>query len=132
MSTKFPFVDASFAAEILGVQTSDILDLIDSGRLKAYGGKERNPFVRTADVEALAGELGRETVQPPAKRRAADNPVRRIELRLRADSRWADVTDDDLTAWIRLQDEHSVTAARKVAETAMARIGRLLEILGDR
>jgi len=129
---KFPFVDASFAAEMLGVQTADVLDFITEGKLQAYGGKERNPFVRTAQVEQLARDLGRELGPPAPKRRAADNPVRRVELRLRADARWADIRDEDIEAWARDQDEHARAAARSVAETTGSRLARVIDILDRR
>lgn len=129
MAAKFPFIDASFAAELLDVQTADILQWIAEGKLTAFGGKERNPFVRTAQVEALARELGREVKQPSTKRRAADNPVRRVELRLRHDARWNDVSEADIEAWVRDSDQPSRGAARQVAEATLAKLRRLLEAL---
>ena len=117
------------AAELLGVQIADVLDWVAAGKLQTYGGKERNPFLRTTQVEELARELGRELGQPAAKRRQADNPVRRVELRIRADARWADIADSDFEAWVREQDTHALSAARHVAETARDRIGRLIELL---
>ena len=125
--SKFPFVDASFAAEMLGVQTADILDWINEGRLHAYGGKDRNPFVRTAEVQELAATLGKELDRPPAKRRAADNPVRRVELRLRHDARWSDIAERDIESWAREQDAHGLAAARTVAETALDRLSRIID-----
>jgi hypothetical protein len=128
---RFPFVDATYAAELLGVQPADILDWIAAGRLQTFGGKERNPFVRTAQVEELARELGRDINQPPAKKRASQDPVRRIELRLRHDSRWTDVTDADLQSWARGLDSYSRAAARQVATTALDRLKHVLAIVGS-
>ena len=121
-SNQAPFIDASFAAELLGVQTADILDLIASGKLARLGGKDRNPFVRTSQVEALAKELGKGLEEPPVKRRASQNPVRRVELRLRHDTRWNEVTDADLAAWARSLDESGRRAAKQVAERTSERL----------
>jgi hypothetical protein len=130
-ATKYPFVDASFAAELLGVQPADILEWIASGRLKTFGGKDKNPFVRTAEVEALASELGRELGAIVPKRRAADNPVRRVELRIRHDARWTDITAADIEAWRREQDDHSLAAARSVAQTGRERLEQIIAVIDD-
>lgn len=130
-SNKYPFVDAVFAAELLGVQTADVLEWIASGRLSSFGGKDRNPFVRTGEVEALARELGRDLTPPPAKRRATQNPVRRVELRIRHDTRWSDVSEEDIRAWARELDGPTRIASQKVAATAVDRLRRILDVLNE-
>lgn len=128
---RSPFIDASFAAELLGLQTVDVLDLIAAGKLASMGGKDRNPFVRTAQVEQLAREMGRDLDEPPAKRRASQNPVRRIELRLRHDTRWSDVSEADIRLWARSLDEHSRTAARSIAKTALDKLHMLADVIAE-
>ena len=130
-AVKFPFVDASFAAELLGVQTADVLSWIAEGKLQTFGGKERNPFVRTTQLEALAREMGKELGEPAKKRRAADNPVRRVELRIRHDAKWSEITDTDLQAWLREQDPSSLAAAKRVVDTTTERLDRMRRLLGD-
>ena len=125
-SSRPPFIDASFAADLLGLQTADVLDLVASGKLASLGGKDRNPFVRTAQVEALAKEMGRDLSEPAAKKRATQNPVKRIELRLRHDARWSEVAEEDIAAWTRGLDDSSRQAARKVAEAAVNRLQLVL------
>jgi hypothetical protein len=125
-STKYPFIDAAMAAELTGVAQSEILEWIEQGRLQRYGGKERNPFVRTADVQRLAGEIGR-TMATTKQPRSSQNPVRRIQLRLRADARWNEVSGDDIAEWLDQTDEPSRAAAVKVARVALDRLNALLE-----
>ncbi|HZT97158.1 MAG TPA: hypothetical protein VFB34_10015 [Chloroflexota bacterium] len=129
--TRYPFVDATFAAEMLGVGLDEILTWVQEGRLKTYGGKDRNPFLRTVELKTLADELGH-TPQPAASRRAADNPVKRVGLRIRADARWSQVSPEDIRRWTRETDDASKRAAVTVAETAMDRLRTLLEILGTK
>jgi len=125
----FPFVDATFAAEMLGVPVADVLQWVADGRLTSYGGKERNPFLRTVQVEELGREMGRDPAEPPVRRRASQNPVRRVELRLRHDAKWSDVSEEDLQAWLREADAPSRAAAEKVARTAVDRLNRMLSLL---
>lgn len=127
---KSPFIDATFAAELLGVQTIDVLDFIAAGKLTSYGGKDRNPFVQTVQVEQLAAEMGRDpAVQPSVRKRASQNPVRRVELRLRHDARWSDVSDEDIRVWARGLEPHTRVAARKIATTAVEGLQHVLSIL---
>lgn len=124
-----PFIDASYAAELLGVQARDVLDWVEAGRLSRFGGKDQNPFLRTAEVERLASELGVDLSRPPVRRRASQNPVRRVELRIRHDAKWSEISAEDITAWARELDQHTRAAARQVAETAMQRLNQVLQTL---
>lgn len=129
--TKYPFIDTAFAAEMMGVPQSQILEWIAEGKLKSYGGKERNPFIRSADVEMLASELGR-TLSTKKESRAAQNPVRRIQLRLRADARWNEVSETDIAEWARETDLSSRAAAAKVARAAIERLSALLAAVNEK
>lgn len=126
-SVRPAFVDASYAAELLGVTTPDVLEWITEGKLTTFGGSPRNPFVRLSQVEILAQELGRDISQPPAKRRASQNPVRRVELRIRHDARWSEITDDDILAWAKGLDEATRAASLRVVSTAIERLRRVLD-----
>ncbi len=125
--TKYPFVDATFAAEMLGVGLDRILQLVADGRLKTYGGRERNPFLRTADITALAEEIGQPLKVAEPSKRQADNPVKRVSLRIRADARWNQVSEADIDAWVREADESSKQAAGKVAAASIAKLKQLMD-----
>jgi len=91
--SRFAFVDTVIAAEVLHVTTDTLLDWIAQGKLKTYGGKAANPFLRSADVAALAAEIGVQEDEAPKRTRSA---TARVPARRTADSRWADIPDDDI------------------------------------
>jgi hypothetical protein len=105
-----------------------ILDLVTQGRLRTYGGRASNPFLRSAEVAAVASELGLGT-SDAAEPRRVKSPSARVQQRITADSRWADVTDEDLLDWARRADESRRQAARKAAATALNRLQTLLRVL---
>jgi hypothetical protein len=126
-----PFVDASYAAELLGVNTIDVLDWVEEGKLNAYGGAPRNPFVRMSEIESLGKELGRDLSEPPTKRRATQNPIRRVELRIRHDAKWSEVNAEDIRSWARGLDASMKQGALQVVTTSLDRLNfarTLLEV----
>jgi hypothetical protein len=123
------FVDAIHASETLGVPREQILDWIASGKLRRFGGKPDNPFVRSADVAALAAELGVSTIQ--AAPRKVKSGSARVQARLTADSRWAEIGEADIRDWARRADEQRRQAARKAAEVARRRLEDVLRVLDE-
>jgi hypothetical protein len=128
--TKYPFIDAAMAAEMMGIPQSEVLEWIEQGRLQRYGGKERNPFVRTTDVERVASELGR-TLEQRKQTRSSQSPERRVQLRLRADSRWSDVASNDVAEWFKASDPASRAAGAKVARLAIERLNLLVALVDE-
>lgn len=121
-----PFIDSVHAAELLGVSTDTVLDWVQAGRLSALGGKASNPFLRSADIQALAAELGLET-QADGKKRVKSASAK-VQTRLTADARWSDVSPEEIRDWASRADTARRQAARKAAETAME---RLQQVLGE-
>lgn len=126
--TRFPFIDAVHAAEVLRVTPDAVLDLISAGRLKPYGGKASNPFLRSADVVALAEELG---VSPEEHSRRTKSSSARVQARLTADSRWSDVSESDVRDWAARVDSTRKQAARTAASVAIQRLQTLLRVLEE-
>lgn len=126
------FIDAAGAAEILHLPVESVLDLIGEGKLRSFGGKASNPFVRSADVALLANELGVE-----AAAGAVSEPKRvksgsaRVQTRLTADARWADVTESDIREWVRRADGTRRRAGKTAADTAIERLQLLLQVLEE-
>lgn len=121
-----PFIDAVHAAEVLHVPVDQVLDWVGQGRLHAMGGRPSNPFLRTAEVEVLALELGRENEEAPRRTKSA---AARVQQRLTADVRWAEISDPDLREWYDRADPTRRAAARTVIREVSERLRRLAALL---
>ncbi len=126
--TRFAFIDAVHAAEVVHTTQEQILDWVKSGKLKAYGGKPANPFLRSADVAALAEELGVAADEPPQRTKSASA---RVQPRLTSDSRWSGVSEADIREWATRADPTRRQAARTAAGTARERLATVLAILDE-
>lgn len=126
---RFAFVDSVHAAEFLHVTQEAVLDLIAAGRLKTFGGKPSNPFLRSADVAVLATELG---VSPEETPRRTKSATARVQARLTADARWADIGEAELREWVQRVDDARRAGARAAAQLARQRLALLLQILDER
>jgi hypothetical protein len=126
---RFAFVDSVHAAEFLHVTQDAVLDWISDGRLRPFGGKPSNPFLRSADVAALAEELGVSAEEAP---RRTKSPTARVQTRLTADARWADIGEADLREWASRADDARRSGARAAAYVARQRLDLLVAILDER
>jgi len=104
----------------------EVVDLAASGKLRTFGGKPSNPFFRSADVAALAQELGIGDLHEPKRVKSASA---RVHARLTADSRWAEVSDEDISQWAARADDSRRQAGRKVAVAARKRLETVLKAL---
>jgi hypothetical protein len=125
---RFAFVDSVHAAEFLHVTPEAVLDMISAGRLRPFGGKPSNPFLRSADVAALAEELGVSAEPTP---RRTKSPTARVQARLTADARWADIGEHDLREWVARSDDARRSGARAAALVARQRLDLLIAILDE-
>ena len=123
------FIDSVHAAELLQISQDTVLDLVSEGKLRTYGGKAANPFLRSADVMALAPQLGVSDMEPQPKR--VKSASARVRQRIMADARWSDVSEEDIKDWARRTDPASKQAARKAAVTARERLLTLLRVLDE-
>ena len=126
--TRFAFIDAVHAAEILHVSQDTIVDWVQAGKLRAFGGKPANPFLRSADVAALAEELGVDSGEPA---RRTKSPSAKVQARLTADARWSDVTLEEIRDWARRAEPERRQAARTAATTARERLADVLRVLEE-
>jgi hypothetical protein len=123
------FIDAVHAAELLRVSQDAVLDLVKEGKLHPFGGRAGNPFLRSAEVMALASQLGVDEAGPQPRR--VKSASARVRTRLTADARWADVTEDDIRDWAARTDAAGKQAARKAARTARERLETVLRVLDE-
>lgn len=126
--TRFAFIDAVHAAEVLQVSQDTVLDWVKNGRLRSFGGKTGNPFLRSVDVAALASELGVTGDEPPKRTKSA---TAKVQQRLTADSRWSEVTDADIREWVERAEPARRTAALVAAKNAIERLELLLRVLDE-
>lgn len=136
-TTGFKFIDLPTAAERLGITRTELLNWVDEGRIRPFSGKGQQSVFRTGDVERLVAEAGAaaaqvsaEAEQPgsegeaPTRSRRRD-PVKLIGTRLSQTSRWAEITDQDISTWIDALDPVQYDRVRKVVDIAMDRLQKV-------
>ncbi|MBV9689492.1 MAG: helix-turn-helix domain-containing protein [Ktedonobacteraceae bacterium] len=115
---NFAFVDAGEAARRLGIDRVTLERWVHEGRLKAHRGVGRDVFFRSADVEALYNELhptselaaavaadehdtaSESEATTPTRKRQPDQQMR-VYLRLQADAKWYDISEEDIQVWFQ-------------------------------
>ncbi|MBE3558227.1 MAG: helix-turn-helix domain-containing protein [Ktedonobacteraceae bacterium] len=146
-NTRFAFMDAGEAARRLGVDRLTLEQWVKDGRLKARRGAGREAFFRTADVEALYNELHpaaeladavaadeRESagqVGQGAPARKKQDPPMRVYLRLQADAKWYDVSDEDIRAWFNQLAPDGYERNKRNAEHAIKKLQYLVSLLDE-
>ncbi|NWJ44398.1 MAG: hypothetical protein HXX08_00820 [Chloroflexi bacterium] len=129
------FMDAVEAAANLKTDRQTVLQYIQEGKLKSFGGKSGNPFVRTADVDALAAVLGilpTKEEEPPDPRTVQKNdPVRKIKLRIQQDAKWNELSESDMRLWAKEIDPVTFVSMRKVATEAISKLESLIKIIDE-
>lgn len=133
-STRFAFMDATEAAANLHTDRLAVLRYIEEGKLRTFGGKQGNPFVRTEDVERLAAELSvasSEETPPDPKAVHRNDPVRKLRLRIQQDAKWTEVDEAAMRAWVTELDPISYNRMRQVATNAIDQLEKLVALLDE-
>jgi hypothetical protein len=141
--SKFSFIDESEAVRRLDVDRDTLLGFVREKRLKAYPGVGKGSFYRVSEVDALARELrgasddeaeGAEAAEAgeaaPAKGKPFD-PAYKVHVRLLADLKWYDLSDDDLRAWVREMTSDGYTRQRANITMVIGRLQRLLALMDE-
>jgi hypothetical protein len=109
-TNRFAFLDEGEAIRRMRVDRDTLLTLVREKRLRAFPGVGKGNFFRVSDLDKLAAELhpAQGAEQPRAAitldsitTRKQHDPAYKVHLRLQADLKWFDITDDDLRAWVR-------------------------------
>jgi hypothetical protein len=139
-SGGFAFIDEGEALRALDIDRDTLLSFVREKRLRAYPGVGKGNFFRMSDVQALARELGgaeeaaeAETTNEattPAKGKLFD-PAYKVHVRLLADLKWYDLSDDDLRAWTREMTADGYTRQRANITMVMERLQRLLTLMDE-
>ncbi len=131
---RMAFMDAVEAAANLRTDRLTVLNYIQSGKLRTFGGKSGNPFVRTEDVLKLAEELhlnDNEEATPDPKAVHRNDPVRKIKLRIQQDAKWPEIDQAAMRAWANELDLISFERMRQVARQAIVQLERIIEVLDE-
>lgn len=155
MTPGFRFIDLPTSAERLGVTRNELLQWVDEGRIKPFSGKGQQSVFRTADVEKLAASLAApiatpepdeplaeaetspeqipqgSTPQAEARRAKRRDAIKLMGTRLSMDSRWAEMSDKDIATWLDALEPVQFDRIRKVANIAIERLQRVLEMMQD-
>ncbi|HET9110410.1 MAG TPA: hypothetical protein VFN78_06280 [Ktedonobacterales bacterium] len=138
--SKFSFIDESEAVRRLDVDRDTLLGFVREKRLKAFPGVGKGNFYRLSDVDALANELRPQheapeeaasgAEQPPAKGKLFD-PAYKVHVRLQADLKWYDLSDDDLRAWVREMTADGYNRQRANITMVIERLQRLVALMDE-
>ncbi len=138
--SKFSFIDESEAVRRLDIDRDTLLGFVREKRLKAYPGVGKGNFYRLSEVDALATELrgaqeqpaesAASAEQPPAKGKLFD-PAYKVHVRLQADLKWYDLSDDDLRAWVREMTADGYGRQRANITMVIERLQRLLALMDE-
>ncbi len=144
--SKFKFIYLPAAAEMLGVQRSVMIGLINEGRLKVMSGEGQTSVFRTADVEKLAEELGLAnpataaealTANPdvsdaPKKARRPRDAVQKVSLRVSSLKKWLDVSDEEAREWALAQEPIARPAISRQLGQVIDKLAHLQSLLNDK
>ncbi|HEY1388943.1 MAG TPA: hypothetical protein VGF38_10395 [Ktedonobacterales bacterium] len=139
--SRFSFVDEGEAVRRLNVDRDTLLELVASKRLRAYPGVGKGTFFRVGDLEKLAEELHPATAETPAlkgvdllnptNQRRQHDPAYKVHLRLQADLKWYDLTDDDLKAYVRELHPAAYEKQRSNVTSVIERLERLIGLMDE-
>jgi helix-turn-helix protein len=137
---RFSFVDEGEAVRRLNVDRETLLELVASKRLRAYPGVGKGNFFRVSDLDALAAELHPAAPTPtlrgvdllnPATQRRQHDPAYKVHLRLQADLKWYDLSDDDLRLYVRELHPAAYEKQRSNVMSVVERLERLIALMDE-
>ncbi len=145
-SGGFAFIDAGEAARRLGIDRVTLEQWVKDGRIKPYRGVGRDLFFRRADVEALYNELhpaselaeaiaaderesAGETIQGPVRKK--QDPQMRVYLRLQADAKWYDTSEEDIRIWFQQLAPDGYERNKRNAEHTIKKLQFLVSLIEE-
>lgn len=144
---RFAFMDAGEAARRLGIDRLTLEQWTRAGRIKAHRGVGKDVFYRSADVEALYRELhpsaelaeaveaderesaGESQAATPARKK--QDPQMRVYLRLQADAKWYDISDEDIRTWFQQLAPDGYERNKRNAEHTIQKLQYLVSLLDE-
>jgi hypothetical protein len=144
---RFAFMDAGETARRLGIDRLTLDNWVREGRIKTRRGAGRDVFFRTADVEALYQELhpasevaeaiaadeqesAAETSQPGPARKKQD-PQMRVYLRLQADAKWYDISEEEIRVWFQQLAPDGYERNKRNAQHSIKKLQYLVSLIEE-
>ena len=140
-SGRFAFIDAGDAARRLGIDRVTLDIWVKEGRIKPRGG-----FFRASDVEALNNELHpaadlaevvnadeQDSARDPlnaAKRKKQDRQMR-VYLRLQADTKWFDISENDINIWFKQLAPDGFERNKRNVEQTIRKLQLVVSLIED-
>ena len=154
ISGRFAFLDAGETARRLGIDRVTLEQWTKDGRIKAHRGVGRDSFYRTSDIEALYKELHPSTEQAQAiadderestgtgagaagtpialtPTRRKQDPQMRVYLRLQADAKWYDTSEEDIRIWFQQLAPDGYERNKRNAEHTIKKLQYLVSLIED-
>lgn len=146
---RFAFVDAGETARRLGIDRLTLEQWTRDGRIKAHRGVGKDVFYRSSDVEALYNELhpaaelaealeaderesSEETpASAPVSARKKQDPQMRVYLRLQADAKWYDTSEEDIRVWFQQLAPDGYARNKRNAEHTIKKLQYLVSLLDE-
>ena len=144
---RFAFMDAGEAARRLGVDRVTLELWVKEGRIKTHRGVGREAFFRAGDVEVLYKELHPSTELaaavaadesestgeslPVASARKKQDPQMRVYLRLQADAKWYDISEDDIHFWFQQLAPDGYERNKRNAEHTIKKLQYLVTLIDE-
>ncbi len=136
---------------MLGVDRMTLDQWVREGRIKPHRGVGRDSFFRTADLQALYNELhpatelaeaiaaderdsaGEQETGTEAKglARRKQDPQMRVYLRLQADAKWYDISEDDIREWFKQLAPDGYDRNKKNAEHTIKKLQLLVGLIEE-
>lgn len=145
---RFAFMDAGEAARRLGIDRMTLEQWTRDGRIKAHRGVGKDVFYRSTEVEALYNELypARELAEaveaderesaglPQAAATTARkklDPQMRVYLRLQADAKWYDISEEDIRTWVQQLAPDGYERNKRNVDHTIAKLEYLARLLDE-
>ncbi len=144
---RFAFMDAGEAARRLGIDRVALDQWVKDGRIKPHRGVGREVFFRSSDVEALYNELhpsaelaeavaaderdsagATESGTPVRKKQ---DPQMRVYLRLQADAKWYDTSEEDIRIWFQQLAPDGYERNKRNAEHTIKKLQFLISLIDE-
>lgn len=134
--SKFSFIDEGEAVRRLDVDRDTLLTFVREKRLRSYPGVGKGLFFRLTEVDTLARTLHGERVEAEASAAAPSkgklfDPAYKTHVRLQADLKWYDLTDEDLRAWVKEMTPDGYLRQRGNITMVIERLQRLIALMDE-